>query len=144
DGSELAFSNAPQTVVRLDGATVATTTGSAYVSFSPDGARIVYTGNGLHILDLATAANRVVSKAITEFPKRSRHGQTIAGTGFRGRLVLLRPDGRPVATIKNAQTLNDAASWGADGRVAFVHTGRCGIDIVHADGTHIRRLTTVC
>jgi dipeptidyl aminopeptidase/acylaminoacyl peptidase len=144
DASELAFSNAPQTVVRLDGTTVATTTVGAYVSFSPDGAQIVYTGNGLHILDLATGANRVVSNAIREFPQWSRDGQTIAGTGFRGRLVLVRPDGRLVATIKGAQTLNDAASWGADGRVAFVHAGRCGIDIAHADGTHIHRLTNVC
>jgi TolB protein len=144
DGSELALSNAPQTVVRLDGTIVATTTVGAYVSFSPDGSQIVYTGSGLHILDLATGTSRVVSEAITEFPTWSRDGLTIAGTGFRGRLMLVRPDGRLVATINSAQTLNDAASWGADGRVAFVHTGRCGIDIAHADGTHVHRLTNVC
>jgi hypothetical protein len=121
-------------VVQLDGNTVVSTHGGAYVSFSPDGSRLVYTSDGLHILDLTTGADRVVSEAIREFPKWSCDGQTIAGTGFKGRLVLLRPDGRLVAIIKNAQTLNDAASWGgADLRVAFVHTGWCGIDIAHAD-----------
>jgi Tol biopolymer transport system component len=144
DSSELALSRNVQSVVKLDGTSVASTNDGTYPSFSPDGSKLVYTGHGLHILDLASGADRVVTQAIKGFPKWSRDGQTIAGTGFKGRLVLVRPDGRLVATIKTAQTLNDAASWGADGRVAFVHTGRCGIDIADADGTHIHRLTNVC
>ena len=68
----------------------------------------------------------------------------IAGSAPRGQLVLVRPNGRLVASVAAADLRHDRPMWGAGARVAFVHAGHCGIDVAHSDGTHVHRLTRVC
>jgi hypothetical protein len=85
-----------------------------------------------------------VTRAIAALPAWSRGGGVIAGSGPRGQLVLVRPDGPLVARLAGAELRHDRPSWGPGARVAFVHEGLCGIDIARGDGTHVRRLTRVC
>jgi Tol biopolymer transport system component len=145
DGTKIVLSLSGRLVVDPDGKTVVAGHGGSYASWSADGRQIVYIGDGVTLYDLATGATREISTKLHAYPMLSRDGATVGGTGFRGALTLLRvADGRVVATIEAADTLDDAPTWGADQRVAFVHAGLCGIDVVWGDGTHVHRLTRVC
>lgn len=145
DGTTIALSLSAYLVVKPDGTPVAKG-GGAYVSWFPDGKQLALIGvGGLRVHDLATGSDNALTAALKEYPMPSRDGSLVAGTGFRGALTIVRSgDGSVVRTIKAADMLNDAPSWGADDRIAFVHTGRCGIDIAQANGTNVHRLTRVC
>jgi Tol biopolymer transport system component len=144
DGSLLALSLSDALVIRPDGTRVVSYTGGgAYVTWSPNGRELAFADHALWVMSLATQAVRLVTRAVAALPAWSRAGGVIAGSGPRGQLVLVRPDGRLVARLA-AEMRNDRPTWGTGGKVAFVHVGRCGIDIARANGTHVRRLTRVC
>lgn len=146
DGTRIALSLSPYLVVDTDGNPIVQSSGSSYTSWAPDGKSVVFIGwGGVSVYDLANGTHRVVSTALKAYPVFSRDGTVIGGTGFRGALTLLRAaTGARIATVKAADTLNDAPTFGADGRVAFVHAGLCGIDVARENGTLVHRLTRVC
>lgn len=144
NGEEIALSFSTDTVVALDGTVIAKSNGADYASWSPDGTSLIYTGAGLNTFDVRAQRSRLLTTKVKAYPVWSRDGSRIAGTGFRGALAIVDRNGKPVATIRSADTLNDGPTWGADGRVAYVHAGQCGIDVAHGDGTHVHRLTKTC
>jgi TolB protein len=130
DGTLLALSLSDALVIRPDGTRVISYTGGgAYVTWSPNGGTLTFADHALWVMPLATRAVRLVTRAITALPAWSRGGAVIAGSGPRGQLVLVRPDGHLVASLGAADMRHDRPSWGAGARVAFVHAGTCGIDI---------------
>lgn len=145
DGTKLALSLSDDLIVDLDGNDVVRGFGGSYVTYSPDGGSLAWTSDGLIRFDIATQTKTRLPAAMKQYPMWSRDGSEIAGTGFRGRLLIVgAADGHTVAEVTSAATIADAPSWGADNRIAFVHKGLCGIDIAWGDGTHVHRLTRVC
>jgi hypothetical protein len=78
-----------------------------------------------------------------EHPAGSPDGKVIAGYHRRMLGLAWARDGSHFKMLQNSKVAAGLPSW-AQGTVAYVHGGYCGIDLAREDGTHIRRLTKVC
>ena len=130
-------------IVRLDGSLAAR--GFAdYVSWSPRGTYLAYTRVGLHLRNIRTGRDRKLNRYLGEKPAWSPDGKVIAG-GFRTRVAFLRVrDGKLLKVLPGSTTNPGAPSWSPQSRLAFVHSGSCGIDVSTENGTVIRRTTRSC
>jgi Tol biopolymer transport system component len=142
--NELALSNTPALVIDLDGATlVRSRFGSSSTVWSPGGISIAYTSDGLWVENVETKNRRRISTLIGERPAWSPDGKVTAGYNRRELALVHARDGSHIKLLPNSKVAAGLPSW-ANGTVAYLHEGHCGIDLAREDGTHIRRLTTVC
>jgi Tol biopolymer transport system component len=145
DGTKIALSlNDPQ-VVDLDGQPVVHGAG-AYVSWSPHGRFIAYTGGGLWIRNIETGVTRRISKYLGQKPAWSPDGKVIAGgAGLSQSLALVRAkDGSHFKKLEGSNIDAGVPSWSPQGLVAYTQAHGCGIDVAREDGSHVRRLTRPC
>ena len=119
-------------------------------SWSPDGGRIAFAfrrGDGrsaIYVFDLA-ASRRTLLVVGGAAPAWSPDGNTIAyrvGCGVK----LAAPDGRDLTPISGpfrCQAIGVAGVpiWSPDGKKIAIGTRNRGIYVMHADGTHLRRIT---
>jgi TolB protein len=145
DGTRIALSFADSLALDLTGAGAVSGTG-AYVTWSPHGGYLAYTGNGLWIRNVETGTTRRISRYLGQKPSWSPDGKTIAGgAGLGSSLALIRAkDGSHFTKLRDSDIDGGMPSWSPQGHVAYTHAGGCGIDVAREDGTHIRRLTTAC
>lgn len=144
DGTELALSLADALVIDPSGEVVLPG-GGAYTAWSPRGTYVVDDDLGLRIHNLVTGASRVLTHAIVAKPAWSLDGEVIAGEGDGLHVTIVRAkDGRLVKRLHASNTAGGGPTWSPAGLVAFAHTASCGIDVVREDGSHLRRLTSVC
>jgi Tol biopolymer transport system component len=142
--NELALTSTRARVIDLDGTTlVQGKLGSTYTVWSPRGTYIAYTGNGLWVQNVETRKARRISTRIGERPAWSPDGRVIAGYHKTELGLVWAKDGSHLKVLPNSRVAAGLPSW-AQGAVAYVHEGYCGIDLAHEDGTRIRRLTNVC
>ena len=142
DGTRLAISLANDLVIDLDGHPVVGG-GGAYTIWSPLGAYVAYTGNGLWIHNLHTGVVRRLTQGIDAQIAWSPDGTWIAG-GVRRSVTLVRArDGSHLTKLPASEIRGGVPSF-SHGLVVYTHTGECGIDIAHEDGTRARRLTRAC
>jgi Tol biopolymer transport system component len=146
DGTKIAISlsESDRLVVDLNGNAVARGSG-AYAVWSPKGRYVAWAGGSLHTYNLATHRQRLVTKLITQKPAWSPNGTYIAGGGRGGVVAVVRAaDGSHYTKLPASTILAGVPTWAPNGTVAYVHSGSCGIDLAHPDGTHFRRLTRAC
>jgi Tol biopolymer transport system component len=145
DGSLLAVttSETGNLIVRLDGSLAAR--GYAdYASWSPHGIYLAYTSSGLHLRNIRTRRVRLLNRYLGEKPAWSPDGKIIAG-GSRTAVAFVRVrDGKLLRVLPDSTTNPGAPSWSPSGKLAFVHSGSCGIDVSNENGTVIRRITRSC
>jgi Tol biopolymer transport system component len=142
DGTRLALSLANDLVIDLDGRTVVAG-GGAYTIWSPDGNQVAYTGSGLWIRNLQTGDAHRLSPRMGAQIAWSSDGTWIAG-GLRRSVALVHArDGSRLRTIPTSDIRGGTPSF-SHGFVVYSHTGECGIDVAHEDGTNTRRLTRAC
>ena len=142
DGTRLALSLAGDLVIDLDGNSIVTG-GGAYTIWSPRGTYVAYTGGGLWIRNLHTGTLRRLTPRIGAQIAWSPDGTWIAG-GLRRSVALVRArDGSQLAKLP-ASNINGGTPSFSHGLVVYTHTGDCGIDIAHENGTNARRLTQAC
>jgi len=147
DGSRIALAGSPMRIVDLDAGSSVTYVNGSYPAWSPNGHLVAYDGQpGLRVLDTAGKSDRLVTKKLSAVPTWSPDGRRIAAaTTTNESLGIVYANGRGLRVVGGADLTNDAPSWSKDtGLLAFVERGRCGIDVVRADGTHRRRLTHAC
>jgi Tol biopolymer transport system component len=142
DGTRLALSLANDLVIDLDGHSILAG-GGAYTIWSPNGAYVAYTGNGLWIRNVQTGNARRLTPRVGAQIAWSPDGTWIAG-GMRRSVALVRArDGTRLRTLPTSDIRGGAPSF-SHALVVYSHTGECGIDIAHEDGTNARRLTRAC
>jgi Tol biopolymer transport system component len=146
DGSRIALAGSPIRIVDLDAGSSVTYVNGSFPAWSPNGRLVAYDGrSGLRVLDTAGKGDRLVSTKLGAAPAWSPDGRRIAATTADGSLGIVYANGRGLRVVGKADLKDDAPSWSRDtGLIAFVERGRCGIDVVRADGTHRRRLTRAC
>jgi WD40 repeat protein len=118
-------------------------------SWSPDGTRITFAfgrsgRSAIYVFDLA-ASRRTLLVAEGAAPAWSPDGNTIAYRVDCG-VKLVTPRGRdatPISGPFRCQAIGVAGApvWSPDGRKIAIGTRNMGIYVVHADGTHLRRIT---
>ena len=142
DGTMLALSLANDLVIDLEGHTLVPG-GGAYTIWSSHGAYVAYTGGGLWIRNLETGNVRRLTRRIGAQIAWSPDGNWIAGA-LRSSVALVRArDGSRLRTLPASDSQGGVPSF-SHGLVIYGHTGRCGIDIAHENGTGARRLTRAC
>jgi Tol biopolymer transport system component len=145
DGSRIAVGGSPMRVVDLDADSSTTLSAGSFPAWSPNGRYVAYDGaGGLRLYDTASQRDRLLTKKLAAMPAWSPDGSRLAAATTTGGLGILRAGGG-LKLVARADLTNDRPSWSkAAGLLAFVERGRCGIDVVRADGTHRRRLTRAC
>jgi Tol biopolymer transport system component len=142
DGTKLALSLANDLVIDLDGRSILTG-GGAYTIWSPQGAYVAYSGNGIWIRNLQTGNVRRLARRVGAQIAWSPDGTWIAG-GLRKSVALLRArDGSHLRTLP-ASDINAGAPSFSHGFMVYAHAGECGIDIARQNGTKAHRLTRAC
>ena len=144
---ELAISDSPQgRVIDVSGATLVPNSGptvGAFTTWSPRGTHVAYMSDGLWVESVAALTPRRISKLIDGNFSWSPEGRVFAG-GYNLKVALLRAkDGSHFTVLPNSSIYGGTPSW-ANGFVAYVHAGYCGIDLAREDGTHIRELARTC
>jgi TolB protein len=142
DGTKLALSLANDLVIDLNGHTVLAG-GGAYTIWSPHGTYVGYTGHGLWIRNLQTGNVRRLTPRIGAQIAWSPDGKWIAGGSRRSVALVHARDGSRLRTLPASEIGGGAPSF-SHGLIVYSHTGGCGIDIAHEDGTNARRLTRAC
>lgn len=122
--------------------------------WSPDGSRLLYiSGAGfadsdLYVYSLGTGRSRRLTAhaGLDAFPAWSPDGSRIAWTASRGeRLAIwvMSSDGSHKRQLTHGSTAEDP-SWSPDGRtIAFVEMPSGSLDVMRADGSARRRLSTL-
>jgi Tol biopolymer transport system component len=142
DGTKLALSLANDLVIDLDGNPVVHG-GGAYTIWSPHGAYVAYTDDGVWIRNLQTGAVRRLTPRINKQIAWSPDGAWIGG-GLRVAVALVRArDGSQLTTLPASDIAGGVPSF-SHGFVVYAHAGECGIDIARENGTNARRLTRAC
>jgi TolB protein len=142
DGTRLALSLADDLVIDLDGNSIVAG-GGAYTIWSPHGAYIAHSGNGLWIRNLRTGTVRRLARRVGAQIAWSPDGTWLAG-GLRGSVALVRArDGSHLTTLP-ASDINGGTPSFSHGLLVYAHAGECGIDIAREDGRNPRRLTRAC
>jgi Tol biopolymer transport system component len=142
DGTRLALSLANDLVIDLDGNPIVAG-GGAYTIWSPRGAYVAYSGNGLWIRNLQTGSVRRLARRVGAQIAWSPDGKWIAG-GLRGSVALVRARDGSHLTNLPASDVNGGPPSFSQGLLVYAHTGECGIDIARENGTNARRLTRAC
>jgi Tol biopolymer transport system component len=142
DGTKLALSLANDLVIDLDGRPVLAG-GGAYTIWSPHGAYVAYSGNGIWVRNFQTGSVRRLTRRVGAQIAWSPDGTWIAG-GLRKSVALIRArDGSHLRTLP-ASDINGGAASFSHGLVVYAHAGECGIDIARQNGTNAHRLTRAC
>jgi Tol biopolymer transport system component len=142
DGTRLALSLANDLVIDLDGKTIVAG-GGAYTIWSPHGAYVAYSGNGLWIHNLQTGSVRRLARRVGAQIAWSPDGKWIAG-GMRGSVALVRArDGSHLRKLP-ASDINGGPPSFSHGFLVYAHADECGIDIARQNGTDAHRLTRTC
>jgi Tol biopolymer transport system component len=146
DGSRIALAGSPMRIVDLDAGSTVTFVGGSFPAWSPNGRLVAFDGlPGLRVLDTVGKTDRLVTKKLGALPTWSPDGRRIAAAATTTELGIVYANGRGLRIVPRADLTSDGPSWSkATGLLAFVERGRCGIDVVRADGTHRRRLTHAC
>ena len=142
DGTRLALSLANDLVIDLDGNSIVAE-GGAYTIWSPHGAYIAYSGNGLWIHNLHTGNVRRLARRVGAQIAWSPDGKWIAG-GLRGSVALVRARDGSRLTKLPASDINGGTPSFSRGLLVYAHSGECGIDIARENGANPRRLTQTC
>jgi Tol biopolymer transport system component len=142
DGTRLALSLANDLVIDLDGHSIVAG-GGAYTIWSPRGTYIAYTDGGLWIRNLETGVVRRLNQRINAQVAWSPDGKWIAGGLSRAIALVRARDGSQFRKLPSSDARGGPASF-SHGYVVYSHTGECGIDIAHENGTGARRLTRAC
>jgi Tol biopolymer transport system component len=142
DGTRLALSLANDLVIDLDGNAIVAG-GGAYTIWSPHGAYVAYTGNGLWIRNLQTGSVRRLARRVGGQIAWSPDGKWIA-VGMRRSIALVRARDGSHLTQLPASDIDGGPPSFSQGFLVYAHTGECGIDIARQNGTDAHRLTRAC
>ncbi len=148
DGSRLAVVGPASAIRVLDldsGSPPETVVSGAFPAWSPSGRTIAFDGlPGVRTYDTVTRKVTKVTKTLGAFPSWSPDGRRIAAATGGGGLGIVYWNGKGLRLVPRADVADDAPSWSKSWLLAFVARGRCGIDVVRADGSQRRRLTHAC
>lgn len=117
-----------------------------WISFSPDWRRIAYADRrgGIWVANVDGSDGRRLADDAHFKPAWSPDGGWIAYSGAGPEyesIFVVRPDGSGKRLLTRKGWIESRLAWSPDGRRVLYDTGRGGIFVIDADGSHERRLT---